>query len=127
MFRELFSAWRGGAAQGKLIQVLSTHYNLDVSHPTFMAMTQRIAQNFSEVLNEHEMAIQFVAEFTAKHIQADHPRAISEVQKYIRVSNSAYQSGRASYRRPQQDLFVAARDRFGIDAGQVLAASTEEN
>lgn len=123
MLREMLGAWRRGAAGAKLIQVLGNYYNLDVSHPKFRDMARRIGENFAESLNEHEMAVYFVAEFTRNHVKPDHPQATREVEKYIRVSKAAYEAGLAKWRQPQEDLFAAARERFGIDPDTITAGS----
>jgi hypothetical protein len=114
MLSGFFGAFRKGAAHAKMIHVLSHYYNLDVSHPSTIAITQRIAENFSESLNEHELAIQFLAEFTAYHMLQDHPRAVFEVEKYLRVAGMAYDNEFAKYWPPFEALLRAAHERFGV-------------
>lgn len=105
----------------KALHVLSKTYSLEVSHPEHLTMMQRIAQNFSESLNEHEMAVQFLAQF-ARTIKTDHPQAHREIEKYIRMSKGAYNRGLARAEGPKEELFHVARARFGIEPDEIAAA-----
>ena len=120
MFGKMFRAFAAGGTGAKAIQVLVKTYSLEVSHPDQLSMMNRIAQNFGESLNEHEMAVQFLAEF-AGTIKTDHPRARSEVEKYIRMSKGAYNRGLASMDGPQERLFKVARERIGIEPNDIVA------
>jgi len=118
MFGKMFRAFSTGANGAKAIEVLMKTYSLQVSQTDQLNMMHRIAQNFAESLNEHEMAVQFLAEFSAT-IKTDHPRARSEVEKYIRMSKGAYARGLASMDGPQERLFKVARERFGIEPNDI--------
>lgn len=120
MFGKIFRAFSAGRAGAQAIKILAKTYGLEVSHPDQLSMMNRIAQNFSESFNEHEMAVQFLAEFS-KTIQIDHPRARSEVEKYIRMSKGVYSRGLAVSEIPQEKLFKVARERFGIDPSDILS------
>lgn len=119
MFGNLFKSFAAGKNGVKIIHVLTKTYSLTVTHPQQLEMIDRIAINFSESLNEHEMAVHFLAEFS-KTIKTDHPQAIREIEKYIRMSKGAYSRGLAQVRRPQEALFLVARERFGVDPDSVL-------
>lgn len=121
MFGRIFRAIAGGSTGAKAIHVLSKTYSLEVSHPQHLEMMNRIAQNFGDFFNEHEMAVQFLAQFS-NTIKTDHPQATREVEKFIRMSKGAYSRGLASAEGPQQDLFQVARDRFGIEPNDIPAA-----
>lgn len=113
MLQGLFRGLRTGAAQTKLIYVLAHHYNLAVNHPDSMRKVQRTAESLSDSFNEHEMAVWFVADLT-RHIAPDHPRAVYEVERYLRVATSAYELGFARYRPFYEQLCAVARERFGV-------------
>ncbi len=121
MLGRLFRAFAAGGTGAKAIHVLSKTYSLEVSHPQQLEMMNRIAQNFGETLNEHEMAVQFLAQF-ASTIKIDHPKARREIEKYIRMSKGSYNRGLASYEGPQQELFRVARERFGVEPDEITAA-----
>ena len=118
MFGKMFRAFAAGGTGAKAIQVLVKTYSLEVSHPDQLSMMNRIAQNFGESFNEHEMAVQFLAEFSST-IKTDHPRARTEVEKYIRMSKGAYSRGLAVSKIPQEKLFKVARERFGINPSDI--------
>ena len=118
MFGKLFRAVSAGGTGAKAIQVLHQTYSLQVSHPQQLEMMNRIAQNFGESFNEHEMAIQFLAEFS-RTIKTDHPQAQREIEKYIRMSKGAYSRGLARVEIPQQALFRVARERFNIEPDSI--------
>lgn len=118
MFGKIFKSFSAGKNRAKTIHVLTKTYSLVVTHPQQLEMIDGIAENFSESLNEHEMAVQFLAEFS-KTIKTDHPQAIREVEKYIRMSKGAYSRGLAEVKRPQEILFQVARERFGIDPDSI--------
>ena len=120
MFGKLIRAFVSGGMGAKAIHVLSKTYSLQVSHPEHLNMMKRITENFGETLNEHEMAVQFLAEFS-KTIKTDHPQAKAEIEKYIRMSKGAYNRGLATMERPQQELFKVARERFGIEPDDIPA------
>lgn len=121
MFGGLFRSFSAGVTAAKTTNVLLRTYGVSISHPDHLAMIDRIAKNFSESLNEHEMAVQFLAEFS-RTIQADHPKARAEVEKYIRMSKGAYARGLARAAAPQDALFRVARERFGIDHAAIAGA-----
>jgi hypothetical protein len=83
-------------------------------------MMQEISKRF-ELYNEHEMAVQFLAEFS-QTIKTDHPQARLEIEKYIRMSKGAYKRDLAWVHAPQEELFRVARERFGIEPNNVPAA-----
>jgi hypothetical protein len=118
VFGRLFRAAAAGGTGAKAIHVLSKTYSLEVSHPQHLSMMKRIAENFGEFFNEHEMAVQFLAQF-ANTVQTDHPQARREIEKYIRMSKGAYSRGLASDPQPQQELFRVAQERFGIDPSTI--------
>jgi len=120
MFGKLFRAFAAGGTGAKAIYVLSKTYILEVSHPEHLSMMNGIARIFGETLNEHEMAVQFLAEFS-NTIKADHPRARAEIEKYIRMSKGAYNRGLARTGGPQQELFKVARERFGVEPNDIAA------
>lgn len=121
MLRGLFRSWSAGVDAAKATNVLLRTYSVSISHQVHLEMMDRIAKAFSGVLNEHEMAVQFLAEFS-KTIQLEHPKARAEVEKYIRMSKGAYARGLAHAPLPMDDLFRVARDRFGIDASTIDGA-----
>lgn len=121
MFGGLFRSFSAGVIAAKTTNVLLRTYSVSISHPDHLAMVDRIAKNFSESLNEHEMAVQFLAEFS-RTIQAGHPKARAEVEKYIRMSKGAYARGLARATAPQDALFRVARERFGIDHAAIDGA-----
>ena len=105
----------------KTTHVLVKTYSLQVSHPQQIDMLNHIVQRNNGTLNEHELAVKFLAEF-AGTIQQDHPQAIREIEKYIRMSKGAYNRGLAHIKEPQNELFFIAKQRFGIDANTIEAA-----
>lgn len=120
MFGELFRAFSTGATGAKAIHVLIKTYSLEISHPEQLSMMERIAQDYGNTYNEHEMAVQFLAEFSST-IKLDHPRARTEIEKYVRMSKGAYNRGLASMIGPQLRLFKVARERFGIEPDDIAA------
>ena len=96
MFGKMFRAFAAGGTGAKAIQVLVKTYSLEVSHPDQLSMMSRT-------------------------IKTDHPRARSEVEKYIRMSKGAYNRGLASMDGPQERLFKVARERFGIEPNDIVA------
>lgn len=120
MFGRLIRAFAAGGTGAKAIHVLSKTYSLEVSHPQQLDMMNRIARNFGETLNEHEMAVQFLAQFSST-IKTDHPQARREIEKYIRMSKGAYSRGLARTEGPQQELFRVARERFGVEPNEIAA------
>ena len=121
MFGNLIRAFKGGGMGGKAIYVLSKTYNLTVSHPEHLDMMKRISQKFGEVYNEHEMAVQFLAQFS-NTIETNHPRAQREIEKYIRMSKGAYNRGLVTSDIAMEELFKVARNRFGINPDDIEAA-----
>jgi len=119
MLDGFFRALRVGSAQAKLVQVLSQHYNLAVSHPSSMDKVRRTADSLGDSFNEHDMAVWFVSDL-AKHMALDHPRAVPEVQRYLRVATSAYEHGFAKYHPFYEALCKVASERFGIVPEQNL-------
>lgn len=120
MLRTLIRSFRTGALEAKTIQVLQRTYNLTVNHPTHRKMIKRISQGFSESYNEHEMAVQFLAEFS-EIIQIDHLQAKREVEKYVRFSKSAYNRGLIKSDRVMEQLFKVAKMRFNINPDDIEA------
>jgi hypothetical protein len=120
MFSNLIRAFKGGSMGAKAIHVLSKTYSLTVSHPEHLDMMKRISQNFGEVYNEHEMAVQFLAQFS-NTIKTDHPQAQREIEKYIRMSKGAYKRGLVESEIVMEELFKVARDRFGINPDDIEA------
>jgi len=120
MFGDLFRSFAAGKTGAKAIRVLGKTYNLEISHPTHLAMMQEISRRF-ELYNEHEMAVQFLAEFSAT-IKADYPHARFEIEKYIRMSKGVYKRDLAWVHAPQEELFRVARERFGIEPNAIPAA-----
>lgn len=114
MFKNFFQSMATGKNAVKTVHVLTKTYSLVVSHPHELEMVDRISKKFSASLNEHEMAVQFLAEFS-KTIKPDHPKAIREIEKYIRMSKGAYSRGLARVTNPQEALFQVARERFGVN------------
>ena len=114
MFGNFFKSLSTGKDSIKILHVLTKTYSLSVTHPQQLDMVDRVAREFSGVLNEHEMAVQYLAEFS-KTIKTDHPQAIREIEKYIRMSKGAYSRGLANARQPQEALFQVARERFGVN------------
>ena len=121
MFGGLFRSFSAGITAAKTTNVLMRTYSVSISHPEHLAMLDRIAKDFSESFNEHEMAVQFLAEFS-RTIQVDHPKARTEVEKYIRMSKGAYSRGLARAAAPQDALFRVARERFGIEPRAIAGA-----
>lgn len=120
MFGKLIRSFTGGANGAKAIHVLSKTYSLEVSHPQQIDMMRRIASNFGEVYNEHEMAVQFLAQFS-KTIQLNHPLAHREMEKYIRMAKGAYNRGLVQSDVVMEELFRVAEERFNIDPSQIRA------
>lgn len=120
MFGKLFKSVATSKTNAKILHVLGKTYSVEVTHSQQMEMVNRIAQDYSDKLNEHEMAVQFLAEFS-RTIRIDHPKAISEIEKYIRMSKGAYSRGLAHIVQPQQELFRVAQERFGIDSNNIDA------
>ena len=121
MFGNLFKSLSAGKDSIKILHVLTKTYSLSVTHPQQLDMVDRVAREFSSHLNEHEMAIQYLAEFS-NTIKTDHPQAIREIEKYIRMSKGAYARGLANVRQPQEALFQVARERFSVDPNSINAA-----
>jgi len=121
MFGRLFRSFAAAGTGAKAIHVLRKTYSLDVSQSQHLSMMKRISENFGEFYNEHEMAVQFLAQFIDT-IQIEHPQARREVEKYIRMSKGSYNRGLATHDHPQQELFRVARERFGIDPDAIAAA-----
>ncbi len=117
MFRSLV----GGANGAKAIRVLAKTYGLQVSHPKHIKMMEQIAMDFGELCNEHEMAVQFLAQI-AKEIPADHPQARREIEKFIKISKGAHNRGLISITSPMRQLFAVAKERFNIDPENIDAA-----
>lgn len=120
MLGEMFRSLAADRTGAKAIRVLGKTYNLEVSHPQHIAMMRSIAKRF-ETYNEHEMAVQFLAEFSCT-IKTDHPQAKAEIEKYIRMSKGAYSRELAWVHAPQEELFLVARDRFGIEPNDIPAS-----
>ena len=120
MLGDLFRSFAAGKKGAKAIRVLAKTYSLEISHPQHLTMMQHISKRF-ELYNEHEMAVQFLAEFSQK-IKSDHPQAKSEIEKYIRMSKRTYNRELAWVHAPQDELFRVARERFGIEPNDVQAA-----
>ena len=120
MFGKLFKSAAASKASAKAVHVLGKTYSLQITHSQQLEMMNRIDQDCSDKLNEHEMAVQFLAEFS-RTIRVDHPKAISEIEKYIRMSKGSYNRGLAHIKQPQQELFRVAQERFGIDPNNIDA------
>lgn len=120
MLGKLIRSFTGSDNGTKAINILRNTYSLEVSHPEQVDMMRRIAVNFSEFYNDHEMAVQFLAEF-ARTIQIDHPLARREMEKYIRMSKGAYKRGLIQSDAVMVELFKVAKDRFGIDPDAISA------
>jgi uncharacterized protein YlxP (DUF503 family) len=120
MLGKIIRAFKGGGMGGKAIHVLSKTYRLTVSRPNELDMMKRISQSFGEVYNEHEMAVQFLAQFSST-IQIDHPKAEREIKKYIRMSKGARKRGLVASDIPLEELFKVARERFGIEPDDIEA------
>lgn len=121
MFGKLFKSVSASKVSAKTLHVLGKTYSLEVTHSQQLEMVNRIAQDYSQKFNEHEMAVQFLAEFS-RTIKTDHPKAISEIEKYIRMSKGSYNRGLAHIAQPQQELFRVAQERFGIDPNNIDSA-----
>jgi hypothetical protein len=113
MFGKIIRSLKAGGNGAKAIRVLSRTYHLQVSHPEHIKMIQRITSDYGELLNEHEMAIEFLAQF-ATTIKIDHPKAQSEVKKYIRMAKGAQKRGLVESSIVMERLFNVANERFGI-------------
>jgi hypothetical protein len=120
MFGKMFRSFAAGGTGAKAIHVLGKTYNLEVSHPEHLAMMRQIAQYRGESLNEHEMAVAFLVRF-AYTIKPDHPQARREIEKYIRMSKGAYNRGLVKFDGDMQQLFKAARERFGVEPDNIEA------
>lgn len=120
MLQGLFRAFRGGVAEAKVLHVLSHYYNLDATGPSAASRIHRIVENLCDSHNEHEMAVQFLAEFTAKCMQQDHPRAVDEVKRYVRVAGAAYENEAANFMPPYIALLKTAAERFGVRPEDVI-------
>ena len=121
MFGKMFRSFAAGGTGAKAIHVLGKTYSLEVSHPEHLAMMRQIAQYRGESLNEHEMAVAFLVRF-AYTIKPDHPQARREIEKYIRMSKGAYNRGLVKFDGDMQQLFKAARERFGVEPDNIEAA-----
>lgn len=106
----------------EVVHVLAKTYSLslvDLPHEQ-NNMLNRIIINSINTLNEHEMAVKFLAEFT--NIIKTDSKGIAEIEKYIRMSKGAYNRGLARINEPQQELFKVARERFNIEPDDIVAA-----
>lgn len=121
MFGNLIQAFKGGGMGGKATHVLRKTYNLSISHPDHLEIMKNISQNFSQSYDEHEMAVQFLAQFS-KTIKKDHPQAKREIEKYIRMSKGAYNRGLLKSDIGMKELFNVAKERFNIDSNDIDAA-----
>jgi len=121
MFGKLLNNFKHIGTITEVKFILSNTYSLDVSLPAQKEMLLRVVENFGQTLNFHELAIQFLADFS-KTILKGHPRANSEIEKYIRFSKGAYLRGLATNERPQQELFEVAQKQFGIDSNSIVSA-----
>lgn len=120
MLGKLIRGFKGGGMGAKAIHVLGKTYGLVVSHPQHIDMMERVSQVFGEVYNEHEMAVQFLAEFS-NTIKTDHPQAKREIEKYIRMSKGAYKRGLVESDVAMEELFKVARERFDINPDDIEA------
>lgn len=120
MLGRILRALKGGGNGAKAIHVLRKTYSLSVTHPQHIDMMKRISNNFGEVYNEHEMAVQFLAQFI-ETIKTDHPQAHREVIKYIRMAKGAQNRGLVESEVVMEELFKVAKIRFGIDAESINA------
>ncbi|MGZ8227597.1 MAG: hypothetical protein ACXWT3_13320 [Methylococcaceae bacterium] len=121
MFGKLIRGLTASGNGAKAIHVLSKTYSLTISHPDQLNMMKRIYMNFGELYNEHEMAVQFLAEFS-NMIKIDHPKAKREIEKYIRMSKGAYNRGLVESDVVMEELFEVARERFNINPDDIEAA-----
>jgi hypothetical protein len=121
MFGNFFKAAKSGATGAKAIHVLSKTYSLEISHSEHLEMMRLISMEYAGIFNEFEMAVQFLSQFS-NSIKVDHPKAKSEIKKYIRMSKGLYKHGLATDKSPLEDLFKVARDRFNIEPNEIDSA-----
>lgn len=114
MLGDAMRAWSKGKVGGLAGKLLERQYNVHVRTPEGVRRLERLMECFGDLMNEHELAILFLAEMV-ETVPADHPRIREELPKYIQMSNLAYETGHARNRNPQTQLFEAIRNRFGIN------------
>lgn len=121
MFGKFIKSFKIGADVNKITLVLARTYSLAVSQPIHLDQINHIAQVFGESFNEHEMAVQFLAEFS-NTIKTDHPKAKNEIVKYIRMAKGSYLRGLAVSTIPLEKLLKVARERFDIEPDEIKSA-----
>lgn len=121
MFGKIIRSFRVGKRGADAIHVLMKTYSLEVSHQEHLDMMHQIALDFGDLMNEHDLAIMFLARFSST-IKTDHPQAEREIKKYIRMSKGSYNRGLARSSVALEQLFDVIRNRFNIDPDQVEAA-----
>lgn len=121
MFGNIFKAFSTGKRSAEISRILMKTYSLSVSRAHEIELINSIVESHSNTLNEHELAVQFLAEFS-RTMKTDHPQASKELTKYIRMSKGAYSRGLAQKRQPQEELYKVARERFGIEPNSIEGA-----
>jgi len=116
MFSKLFGAIGNGFKVGKVSDILIRNYSLSAPEEDI----EFVIRNHSDVANEHELAIWYLVNWV-QHIYLDHPKAISEVTKYIKVAKKAARSGFVQNPRCGDILFAVIKDRFNVDASTIEA------
>jgi hypothetical protein len=108
-------AFKEGMNGAKATQVLMKTYSLILDDAGHQRMQGLVSAGYADLYNEHELAVKFLADFSAEFIDPDNPRAKPEVIKYIRMAKGAKGRGLIGNSDPLDELQNVAKNVFGID------------
>jgi hypothetical protein len=114
------NAISGGEHAAKAQIVLLRTYSLSLDR-NGQEELRRIATQFREVMNEHEVALKYLCEFSRK-INPEHPKALAEVTKYVRMAKGARVRGLVNSDFLLDELLDIARMRFKLEPNSIEAA-----
>ena len=114
MFGNFFGAIKSTHLSHKVCNILLTNYSLSAP----VEEVHEVISRYSNITNEHELAIWYLTDWVQR-IYLEHPKAISEVTKYIRVVKMAEKSGQLNDYKSGEKLFFIIKTRFGVDPSTI--------
>lgn len=114
MFGNLFGAIKNTHMAHKVNNILLRNYSISAPLEDVLEVLLRYPND----QNEHELAIWYLTDWV-KRIYPNHPKAISEVTKYIRIAKTAAKNGFINNPACGDALFIVIENRFGVDASGV--------
>jgi len=121
MFSKIKRSWGAGKKAANVAEIVYRIYSLVLDDPQCIDIIKRLAREYYDKHDEHELAAIFIAIWT-EMIDENNPRALIEAKKYVSFMKGSYNRGLINDPMPKEEMSKIVKERFDLDYDAIEAA-----